>query len=72
MNIPRGWAERRDAHRRGDRPAGGLPPDIGVEIRPSIREKHIQFGRDGFVIRYRRNEHEITVLRIFHSRQDRA
>lgn len=46
-------------------------PDLGVVGSGAIREKQVQFGRDGFVIRYRRSERTITVLRIFHSRQDR-
>ena len=46
-------------------------PDIGISVRGSIREKHVQFGRDGFVIRYRRTSRQVTILRIFHSRQDR-
>jgi plasmid stabilization system protein ParE len=31
----------------------------------------VQFGRDGFVIRYRRSGQTLIVLRIFHSRQNR-
>ncbi|MGQ2992272.1 MAG: type II toxin-antitoxin system RelE/ParE family toxin [Brevundimonas sp.] len=46
-------------------------PDIGLSVRGTIREKHVQFGRDGFVIRYRRTSRQVTILRIFHSRQDR-
>lgn len=46
-------------------------PDLGISIRGTIREKHVQFGRDGFVIRYRRADRKVTVIRIFHSRQDR-
>ena len=46
-------------------------PDIGMVVRADIREKQVQFGRDGFVVRYRRSASVITVLRIFHTRQDR-
>lgn len=46
-------------------------PDLGRIMHGNIREKRVQFGRDGFVIRYRRSRDTITVLRIFHSRQDR-
>ncbi|NBW09447.1 MAG: type II toxin-antitoxin system RelE/ParE family toxin [Caulobacteraceae bacterium] len=47
-------------------------PDLGAEVSPGIREKQIQFGRDGFVIRYRRAADKITVLRIYHSMQNRS
>ena len=46
-------------------------PDIGIAVRGAVREKHVQFGCDGFVIRYRRTSRQVTILRIFHSRQDR-
>lgn len=46
-------------------------PDLGISTNGTIREKHVQFGRDGFVIRYRRTDRSVTVLRIFHSRQER-
>ena len=46
-------------------------PQLGQVVRGSIREKQTRFGRDGFVIRYRFSGQTITVLRIFHSRQDR-
>lgn len=46
-------------------------PDIGMGNSAGWREKHVQFGRDGFVIRYRRTSRQVTILRIFHSRQDR-
>jgi len=46
-------------------------PDLGFAVSGAIREKQVQFGRDGFVIRYRRSERTIMVLRIFHSRQAR-
>lgn len=46
-------------------------PDLGMSIGGEFREKHVQFGRDGFVIRYRRTGRRVTILRIFHSRQDR-
>jgi plasmid stabilization system protein ParE len=46
-------------------------PDVGMVVRGAIRDKPIQFGRDGFVIRYRRTTDTVTVLRIFHVRQDR-
>lgn len=46
-------------------------PDLGVEIAAAARQNQVQFGRDGFVIRYRRKGGTIIVQRIFHSRQDR-
>ena len=47
-------------------------PDMGMVVSPGVREKTVQFGRDGFVIRYRRSGRTLFVQRIFHSRQDRA
>lgn len=46
-------------------------PDMGTVVGSEMREKTVQFGRDGFVIRYRRSGQTLTVLRIFHSRQNR-
>ncbi|MFC7380141.1 type II toxin-antitoxin system RelE/ParE family toxin [Brevundimonas sp. GCM10030266] len=46
-------------------------PDIGIRIRGDLREKQVQFGRDGFVIRYRRMRDTVIVLRILHGRQNR-
>ena len=46
-------------------------PDLGMVVRGKVREKAVQFGRDGFVIRYRRLGQTLIVLRIFHSRQNR-
>jgi plasmid stabilization system protein ParE len=46
-------------------------PEIGVEG-TTVRDKHLRFGRDGFVIRYEVRSGEIFVRRIYHSRQDRA
>lgn len=46
-------------------------PDLGIGDPNGWREKHVQFGRDGFVIRYRRTGRQVTILRIFHARQDR-
>ena len=47
-------------------------PDSGVVIGDGVREKSVQFGRDGFVIRYQRSSAALFVQRIFHSRQDRG
>ncbi|MFA4892274.1 type II toxin-antitoxin system RelE/ParE family toxin [Brevundimonas sp.] len=46
-------------------------PDMGTAVGSEAREKTVQFGRDGFVIRYRRSGRTLVVQRIFHSRQDR-
>lgn len=46
-------------------------PELGMVIHEDVREKLVQFGRDGFVIRYRRTDQTLIVVRIFHSRQDR-
>lgn len=47
-------------------------PDLGKVVSPGVREKTVPFGRDGFVVRYRRSGGTLFVQRIFHSRQDRA
>ena len=47
-------------------------PDMGTVVSFGVREKTVQFGRDGFVIRYRRSGRTLFVQRIFHSRQDRG
>ena len=47
-------------------------PDMGTAVSSGMREKTVQFGRDGFVIRYRRSGRTLFVQRIFHSRQDRG
>lgn len=44
-------------------------PNLGVELTRTLREKHIRFGRDGFVVRYSRRADDIIVHRIFHTRQ---
>lgn len=46
-------------------------PELGAEVGTGLREKHVRFGRDGFVIRYRIGVLTVTVLRIFHARQAR-
>lgn len=46
-------------------------PDMGAVVAAGNREKTVQFGRDGFVIRYRRSGRSLVVERIFHSRQNR-
>ncbi|WP_426016927.1 type II toxin-antitoxin system RelE/ParE family toxin [Brevundimonas sp. DWR2-3-1b1] len=46
-------------------------PDLGMVVCGDVREKAVQFGREGFVIRYRRLSQTLIVLRIFHSRQNR-
>lgn len=46
-------------------------PELGFVVRGHVRDKQVQFGRDGFVIRYRVTKQAIFILRIFHARQDR-
>jgi plasmid stabilization system protein ParE len=46
-------------------------PDLGTKLTRTLREKQVQFGRDGFVIRYSRRNDAIIIHRIFHTRQDR-
>jgi plasmid stabilization system protein ParE len=46
-------------------------PRLGVGVGQGVREKHIQFGRDGFVLRYRIKGQTLWVLRILHGRQAR-
>lgn len=46
-------------------------PQLGSVVHGQVRDKQFQFGRDGFVVRYRLTEDALIVLRIFHSRQDR-
>lgn len=45
-------------------------PDMGKVVSPGVWEKTVRFGRDGFVIRYRRSGGALFIQRIFHSRQD--
>ena len=47
-------------------------PRLGLAADGRIREKHVRFGRDGFVIRYQIRPGEIFVRRIYHSMQDRS
>ena len=47
-------------------------PDAGTVVRPGVREKPVRFGRDGFMIRYRRSGRTLIVQRIFHGRQNRG
>lgn len=46
-------------------------PELGQAVTGQLRDKQIQFGRDGFVVRYRLEPGTVTVLRIFHGRQSR-
>lgn len=46
-------------------------PDMGTVVGAGVREKTVPFGRDGFVIRYRRSGRTLVVQRVFHGRQDR-
>ena len=47
-------------------------PDLGSVSNGVIREKTIQFGRDGYVIVYRRQTDCIVIERVRHGRQDRS
>lgn len=46
-------------------------PLIGAETERGWREKAVEFGRDGYVICYVVRRHDVFVVRILHSRQDR-
>lgn len=46
-------------------------PEIGPAVSRGLREKHVEFGRDGFVIRYRVHQDHVRIMRILHGRQDR-
>ena len=46
-------------------------PLIGAETERGWREKGVTYGRDGYVICYVVRRHDVFVVRIFHSRQDR-
>jgi plasmid stabilization system protein ParE len=45
--------------------------DRGTPLRGRIRELAVEFGRDGYVLRYRSTESLATVTRIFHARERR-
>ncbi len=47
-------------------------PLIGAETERGWREKDVRFGRDGYVICYVVRRHDVFVVRVFHSRQDRG
>lgn len=47
-------------------------PDMGTVVSSGVQEKTVEFGRDGFVIRYRRSGRTLFIQRIFHGRQDRG
>ena len=49
----------------------GTFPEIGRAVDGALREKHVQFGRDGFVIQYRLTDEGVAVERILHGRQAR-
>jgi plasmid stabilization system protein ParE len=36
-----------------------------------VRELSVDFGRDGYVVRYRTNETVVTITRILHARERR-
>lgn len=46
-------------------------PDSAPRITGDIREKAVRFGRDGFLIKYRRGANRLYVLRVRHGRQNR-
>lgn len=47
-------------------------PLIGAKTERGWREKGVKFGRDGYVICYVVRRRDVFVVRLFHSRQDRA
>ncbi len=47
-------------------------PLICAETQRGWREKSVRFGRDSYVICYVVRRHDLFVVRIFHSRQDRG
>ena len=46
-------------------------PDRGQALQPGVRELAVEFGRDGYVLRYTTGDTWITVTRIFHARERR-
>lgn len=47
-------------------------PLIGAKTERGWREKSVNFGRDGYVICYVVRRHDVFIVRIFHSRQERG
>ena len=45
--------------------------DRGTPLGGHIRELAVEFGKDGYVLRYRSTETLVTVTRIFHARERR-
>ena len=46
-------------------------PESAPVIDGRHREATVNFGRDGFVLRYRVDPHAVTIVRVFHGRQAR-
>jgi plasmid stabilization system protein ParE len=47
-------------------------PTSAPEVEGGKRELFIDFGRDGFVVRYRLHQETILVERVYHGLQDRG
>ena len=45
-------------------------PLVGPVVRDGLRELPVDFGRDGFVLRYKVTD-VVTIVRVFHGRQKR-
>ena len=46
-------------------------PSRGRPIGRGLRELPVKFGRYGYIVRYRMDDHEVVVFRIRHVREDR-
>ncbi len=46
-------------------------PERGRPLRGGIRELRIDFGRDGYVLRYRAQNGDVIITRVFHGRERR-
>jgi plasmid stabilization system protein ParE len=46
-------------------------PDRGRPLQHGVRELAVEFGRDGYIVRYRTSETWVTVTRIFYGRERR-
>jgi len=46
-------------------------PGRGRLIAPRVRELRVDFGRDGYLLRYRVHDDEVVIARVFHGRERR-
>ena len=46
-------------------------PESSPTSGDGVRDLAVRFGRDGFIVRYRYSRGRVTILRVFHARQER-